>query len=291
MGGIIQDWLTDWIISIYEGLIGIFNNIQMTVLFVERSGTSAFNSNLMENLTQFIYSIGLSLCILKLLKKGFMVYIMWRDGDADNSPLEMLQGGILGVVIALIFPTLYEWFAAVIEYINTNISSIILNSGVNGAGEIPSIISPEAMEALSSIMLGKSLVNLIFCLIYVIMIAVFYFKYLKTGAELFIMRLGISFACLGLIDSDNGVFKPYIQQLFKFGFTLVLQNACFNISMLIITYDATPIGMVWAIAFLTVACSAPQLLSQFMVYAGGGGGLQKATGVVYAANALKGLVK
>ena len=41
-----------------------------------------------------IYNIGISLMILKFLKKGFEIYVMGTDGDPDMDPLQLVTNFI-----------------------------------------------------------------------------------------------------------------------------------------------------------------------------------------------------
>jgi hypothetical protein len=41
---------------------------------------------------EIFFAFGVSLIVLKFLKKGFEQYILWTDGDADTEPLILLTG-------------------------------------------------------------------------------------------------------------------------------------------------------------------------------------------------------
>lgn len=48
-----------------------------------------------------IYNIGISLMILKFLKKGFEIYVMGTDGDPDMDPLQLVTNFIKAMVVAI----------------------------------------------------------------------------------------------------------------------------------------------------------------------------------------------
>ena len=47
-----------------------------------------------------------------------------------------------------------------------------------------------------------------------------------------VMRLGIPFASIGLLNSDEGVFPDYIRSFLMTAFTLIVQLALMNLSIL-----------------------------------------------------------
>ncbi len=67
------------------------------------------------------YGIGLSLIILKFLKKAFDIYVLWTDGDPDADPFLLLTNFIRAVGTALVFQWLYGIFVDVFEDITETI--------------------------------------------------------------------------------------------------------------------------------------------------------------------------
>lgn len=55
-----------------------------------------------------IYGFVFALMVLKFLWKGTNVYILWRDGDSEVSPFNMLVGMGIAVAATVAFPTLYR---------------------------------------------------------------------------------------------------------------------------------------------------------------------------------------
>lgn len=63
---------------------------------------------LISSIYHYIYGAVLTLVALKFIWKGFQVYILWRDGDSEVSPHNLLTGACLAIVISLAFPTIYN---------------------------------------------------------------------------------------------------------------------------------------------------------------------------------------
>lgn len=54
--------------------------------------------DLFQSLFDIVFGFGVSLIVLKFLKKGFETYVLWSDGDADEEPILALAG-IFGSVM------------------------------------------------------------------------------------------------------------------------------------------------------------------------------------------------
>ena len=82
------------IVALLNGSIAYINNLLTDIvpmtLYAEQYMTVVSGVNLAETLFDIIFGFGISLIILKFLKKGFETYVMWTDGDADEEPLYLL---------------------------------------------------------------------------------------------------------------------------------------------------------------------------------------------------------
>lgn len=89
------------------------------------------------------------------------------------------------------------------------------------------------------------------------------------GLEIVILRIGVPIACVGLLDSDKGVFGAYIKKFFQSTLAVVLQ----------ITLAKLAVGMLlnshifWGIAAMMLALKTPRFLQDFILAGGGGGGI------------------
>jgi hypothetical protein len=76
------------IVALLNGSIAYINNLLTDIvpmtLYAEQYMTVVSGVNLAETLFDIIFGFGISLIILKFLKKGFETYVMWTDGDSDE---------------------------------------------------------------------------------------------------------------------------------------------------------------------------------------------------------------
>lgn len=275
MGGIVTDFLYEVINEVVMTFFGsMFEGIIDMAFFAETYISEVFSSSTFSNLYSFIYTVSISLIVIKFLKKGFFVYILWRDGDADTSPVETIASLALATFIMAAFPTMYKY---VVDMAMWFIGEISLELG--GFATVP---DPEVL--LDMFMADNSLLKGIQLVIYLVLMLLMYFKYIKLGVELLILRLGVPFACSGLVDSDGGVFKPYMGQLLKAVFTVIIQHFCLTLSVAVALRQPDLSGIWWSIALCAAALSTPQMLSSFLLVSGGGGG--KATAAVNTASTM-----
>lgn len=258
MMGIFSELLS----GILEQALTQFDNIMLNIIEfmmnIEKMMNVLFPTYAVDKAYQFVYLFSATLLILKFLKKGFSVYILWRDGDADSSPQDMVIGTVEAVVVMIGFPMMYDILAEVTIWFTKNIMTCF------------SLSTDGALSILIKTLAQLGIPQLIMLIIYVVMVIVLFIKLLQRGVELLILRLGIPFACLGLIDSDMGAFKPYIQNLFKCMFTSVIQVCLMSLSLRcmlnvsVYSFTTSCLG----IALITTAFSTPALLQNMLVGSG-----------------------
>lgn len=81
-----------------------------------------------------------------------------------------------------------------------------------------------------------------------------------------ILRLGVPIACVGLIDSDNGVFAPYIKMFIQNSVTVVIQLAMIKLGFGVVANG----NIFFGIACMIMGIKTPQFLQQFMIGLGQG---------------------
>lgn len=282
--------ISDFILSVVAEILEIFGNMMLNIfeqtLFPERFLSQVLSNKVMNDLTLIVYYFGLSLLALKVLRKGFMVYIVWRDGDPDSSPQDMLTGSIVAVAISASFPTLYTWMTDVTLWFGQKILNAISDSGVRTWAE--------TLKAFALSLGGKSLINGILLLIICIQVILLMLQLLKRGVELLVMRLGVPIATLGLVDSDGGVWKPYIKIFFQSMFTTIIQISLMELAFAIAVVMPTGLwGLLWALATMQAALKLPALMQQLLVNSGAGGSSvgQKVYTTMHLVNAVKSIVK
>ena len=84
-------------------------------LYADRYMLAANGGSMVDTLFDIVLGFGVSLIILKFLKKGFECYVMWTDGDPDMEPAGIVIRFMQAVVVAVCFPILYGWMAKAAE--------------------------------------------------------------------------------------------------------------------------------------------------------------------------------
>ena len=250
--------MTDILNQTLESLNGELLSTLADILRIERLlvYNTVISAEAIETLYWYSYALVSLLVVLKFLWKGFSIYILWRDGDADSSPQGMAIGAIQGTIFIVVFPFLYNIMIDVAEeYANGVLSAL----GLGIDASLPhNILGGVSLGAFNVILFGVFL-----CLSFVLRI-----KLIGRGFELLIMRIGMPFACLGLLDSDHGVFKGYMQTFYRALFTTVIQVAMLSLSLLLMSGGNFILGF----AAIGTAFSAPLIIQQILVATGRGGG-------------------
>ncbi|HAN44705.1 MAG TPA: hypothetical protein DCP97_04870 [Ruminococcaceae bacterium] len=267
MSDLIENMLTALLRPLLETLSITLTEILKVVMYAENSFSDVMTQDKINRLTLFIYGFGVSLIIIKTLKKGFFVYILWRDGDADSSPIEMTKGALLGTAYALVFPTAYKWFADIFIFFCSNVLNIVASDDTT-----------IKLQNLIVVLFDKGIIIIALTFVYAICILILWIQLAKRGIEMFILRMGFPIACVGLVDSDSGVFKPYIKTFLQTAFTTIIQMFSMYVSyLLMINLDFSEnaafilVKVIFSLAFLLLAFSAPKLMQSLLIPTGGDG--------------------
>ncbi|OZV13525.1 hypothetical protein CIW83_02980 [Tissierella sp. P1] len=249
---------------IQEFLEGLFDNISNTLLtnlaeisFYPENTLSSVGFSGFNSLFDVFLSAGISLIIIKFLKKGFEIYVLWTDGDADADPLLLLTNFARAIVVALTFPIMYGWLVEVItDLMNKAIGALGLDANPNVSSILTNLAS-------GGIFIGIAL--LVFFIIYLLLLIQFY----KRGFEILILRIGMPMACVGLMDADKGVFKSYIQKFFQSSITVLVQVVLAKLGLVLM------IGghYIWGFAASYFAIKTPKFLQEFLIMSSSGGSM------------------
>lgn len=255
---------------INEILIGLTEK----VFFAEIAFTTSLgNSNLLDfsKIYKLVLSFAISIMILKFLKKIFDVYVGWYDGDRDAEPSMLVINFVRAMVVAMSFSFFYGIFVDImIEFLDGVLTGLV------SLGETGNLL-----EMILNIM-SNSLFWSISALVLIICYVILWIKFFTLGIEMMVLRLGFPLACLGLLDSDKGVFAPYLKRLLIIAFTAVIQIFLLRLSILLISTS----HLIWGLAMCITAINTPKSLSEFMFAYGGGGGVGRAVGTGYHAASL-----
>lgn len=218
-------------------------NLTEKTFYIEKSMNIEF-----AGVKRIFVDFGISLLILKFLKKGFDRYIVWSDGDVNSEVSLLVINFLKGIIIILTFPVLYTWLAdTVLELTNNVLAELNFEN---------SIITTTIMTSD-----GKGAFVTILILIFLIMYLTLYIQFLARGIEILVLRIGLPLACVGIMDSNGGVFATYIKKLFQSLLTIMIQIILLNLGMLLMLQ----VDPLLAIATLMLAIKTPRFLSEFMV--------------------------
>lgn len=208
-----------------------------------------------------VFMVAYWLLLLKFVWKGFDIYMLGGTGDEDSDPMVLFINFIKALIISLLFGLIFEAFMNIAFDLFSRIKDQL----------VVQIDLPETIGELLQLYMSK-LVMLFMLLVYLIMALVLTVHFMKHTFELVILRIGISFAASGLLDSDQGVFKPYIKKFFQITWTVLLQAICFRLSIMALANN----NLLPSIMAMTMAFATPQFLSEFIMTNQGGGKLQQA---------------
>lgn len=253
------------IVAVLNGAIAFIDTmlsdlIPMT-LYADQYMIAGDGGSMVETLFQILLGFGVSLIILKFLKKGFECYVLWTEGDPEVEPTGLVIRFVEAIAIAVSFPILYEWLAKITENLTDQILKAVgVSTNYNWKAWVDGIST-----------LG--IVTAIFGLIFIICYFTLYFQFLMRGLEILILRIGLPLACVGLLDSDKGVFRTYINKFFQSTFSVVIQICLCKLGVGMMLNLGVNMNLFWGIACMVLAIKTPKFLSEFMLPVGGGGGV------------------
>lgn len=257
--------LVTLIVSVLNGAIAyidqMLSGLASLTLHADQYMTVGGGGSMVGTLSDILLGFGVSLVILKFLKKGFECYVLWTDGDPDNEPIALVIRFVQAVAIALCFPTLYGWLADITGNLTDELLAAIgVSTNYNWKAWTKGISS-------------MGLVTAILGLVFVISYFMLYFQLLMRGLEILILRVGLPLACVGLLDNDKGVFKNYVMKFFQSMTSVVVQIALCKLGVGLMMNLGGNMNIFWGTACIVLAIRTPRFLVEFMVPSGGGGGV------------------
>lgn len=268
----LSDLLTDAWDTILDPLQGLITQLLVFSLKAEEIGSvwdvdNPITQAVIDNVYTFTYAAMCGVMVLAFLYKGFKVYILWRDGDAEVSPQTMILGCVWAIIMALAFPYLYDILVDVVVYLGNGITDRF-QLGLTPSADIFNLLSNSRMLVA------------IFLLLFFILMLVIFCKLLSRGVELMFMRLGFPLICLDLINSDASTFKQYTGLFFRQAALSVIQMTCLLLGLYTIA-NPELVNVILAVVFEMCAMSAPKIMSQLLPPSGGGGGGSRAISAAY----------
>lgn len=268
-----KDLINNVINEALELLQLICADLAEKTFFFEKLFGDGLYTNAFEMAYDMMYMMCCTLLVLKLLWKGWNVYVLWNGGDPEVAPGELLKNSAWAIVVSAGFPLVYEIGVKTALYI---VETVLLFFNMDGLGSDTSSL---LINTLTDILEAGD-VTLLLSIFFSIMVVVLHFRMLRQGAELLIFRLGVPLATIGLVNSDGGAWPGYIQVLLKQGFSVMAQYFCIVVGVAVYCSDGGIYGYAGGIALVMTAFAAPKLLSQFVIPNGGGGGMAQKVSAV-----------
>lgn len=256
----------------------VFSGLFRSAFFLESAfgvDQAVLSPAILQQGYRVIYGVCLMLFTIKLLTKGWSIYVLWRDGDPEVPPGDLLTGAGWAVIVAVGFPLVYEIAVNVVFYLVDTVLAVF-PSAVNAGSSTGNLL--EDVQTIFSSYSSFGGFTLIAGIGYIVAVIILFFQMLGRGAELLVYRLGVPLAAVGLINSDGGAWNNYLQLLLKQMFTSMIQYFCLALSMRVLS-SVTLGSIVVGIALEVAAFSAPKMLSSVLTPKGGGGFGQKVSTV------------
>lgn len=251
-----------------EIINGMLTSLSDKVFYVEKEFTKGlFNSNVLDFsfVNDLFFKFAVSLIVLKFLKKAFDIYIGWYDGDKDSSPTLLLTYFIRAIITAFSFRFLYD-------ILIQTVSSFLDEA-------LTALVQMELADNLLDYILtsfGSTLFDIICILVLVICFIILWFKFMILGIEMLMLRIAFPLACVGLLDSDKGMFLPYTKKILIICATAFIQIFLLRLSLIMVGSS----HVLWGIAFAMASMKTPKMLQEFM-FSYGGGGISGAIGTAH----------
>lgn len=252
------------LVAVLNGCIAfidqMLNDLVPMTLYADRYMLTGAGSSMVDVLFDIILGFGISMIVLKFLKKGFECYIMWTDGDPDMEPVGLVLRFVEAIVVAVTFPVMYGWLAGIAEDL---ITQLLVAIGASTNYDWQTWVT--GMSSLG-------LVTAIFGLIFIVCYFMLYFQFLMRGLEIMILRIGVPMACVGLLDNDKGVFRNYLMKFFQSTLSVVIQISLCKLGVGMMMNVGINMNIFWGLACLTLAIKTPSFLRDFLLVNNSGGG-------------------
>ena len=236
-------------------LNSIFNSMLNLVFFIERElmyipqGAVLLQPKIDFNaIYEVVFNFATYLLVIVFIAKAIKTYFMMREGDNEQNPVQLVIGMLKAVIIMICFKEIYTIGVGIVEEFLNSILSVMPLQNTNLA------------EALSNNIQG-GIFTAVACLVLLICWLLLICQFIMKGIELLVMRIGIPFASIGFLNSDGGVFPDYVRSFLMTAFTIVIQLALLNVSILTLLTNK----LIYGIAIAIVAVNTPMIMSKYMV--------------------------
>ena len=207
-----------------------------------------------------VYIFAMQFLILKFVKKLTDVYALQVDGDASADIVTLVINFCKSMVIAICFTVIWSWiYDIAYDFTQQIIHAVPIHT-------VPSEILGQLRDSTSE---RTNDFSFVICPIIIVVYGILMLVQLKNGLDLWILRIGMPLACVGLMDSDQGVFKQYCRLILKCILTLVVQMFCVNAGLYVLSLagqtDNKYIFYIISIAMVITGFTTPKILSELLV--------------------------
>ena len=231
--------------SVFSSMLNLVFHIERELSNLKVADGSFINFN---EIYQTIFNYAIYILVIVFIAKAIKTYFFMHDGAPEQNPIQLAIGMVKAVIVMICFKEMYDIFVGIVQEFLNNILNHLTIQGTNLA------------EMLSNNM-GGGIFTAVACLVLLIVWLILICQFIMKGIEILVMRLGIPFASIGLLNSDNGVFSEYIRDFLLTAFTLVVQLALLNLSILSLVNG----HLIYGIAIAIVSVNTPMMLGKFMI--------------------------
>ena len=245
--GYIAQAIFNWFNGVYD--VMFWNAFAIEINF---RGLSNFS---ISGIYNAVYTFAIAVLIMLFVKKMIEVYMAWSNGAPEVSPMTVVIGFVKALIIMICFGFIYTQFAWICYDLYQSIFIGML-------GDFQTM----------GVTIGNMAWNILgafFYLIIAIYMVLIYFQTLTRGIEMFILRLAIPIACIGLLNSDGGAFNGYVKKFISNAFTVIVQLTLLQFSILLMNNA----HIILSLSAVMIANRTPHLLREFMETAGGNSSL------------------
>lgn len=220
--------------------------------------SSFFSSEIIERAIATSVKYAVALLLVKLLFKILNVYILQNEGDSDDSPVSLVTSYVMALAVMYSSSFIFKTITDIIKQIANDFMGLFLRNSIIS-------YSPDQFETYGFFVLLMYLFAFFFMII-------LYYSIVKTGIQLIILKVGFPFATLGLIDSDKGVFKTYVNTIVKAIIGVSLQCVLITVTLSALKPSEQFIfkDFMGVIALIGATIATPKLLDQFLIPSNGG---------------------
>ncbi len=178
-----------------------------------------------------------------------------QNGESELPIGTYVMFFVRAIVVALSFEFLFNLLIEIVELFgNELLNALSLNLTLPDWGYIVEFCMTSLFSAIVAV-------------VAVVLFIILYIQFLVRGIEIFILKLGFPLSCVGLLESNSGVFQSYSQKLFKSVLTVIVQIVLCQLGLALIFASH------WflAIATIIMALKTPSFLQEFMLTGNSGG--------------------